>query len=178
MRQYKILAAAFGYPDDSFFEVFPELLVDKRDLLAEYDRLFRAGIVWLYEAEHSVENEFQRANLLSDVMGFYTAFAFEPVLDRPDSISCELEFMYALTLKRNHAGEITADDQAEEKIEVCLDAEKKFFVKHLEPAASSIAEKIISTSENCFYVNIAKDMLEFLETERNYYELTPVNGEK
>ncbi len=169
MRQYKTLAMAFRYPDDAFFEVFPELLADKRDLLAEYDRLFRAGIVWLYGAEHLVENEFQRANLLSDVMGFYNAFGFEPALDRPDAISCEMEFMYALILKRNHASQLDVNDQSKEKIEVCLDAEKKFFVQHLTPEASSIAEKIIAQSENSFYVNIAKDLIEFLETESKHF---------
>ncbi len=169
MRQYKTLAMAFRYPDDAFFEVFPELLADKRDLLAEYDRLFRAGIVWLYGAEHLVENEFQRANLLSDVMGFYNAFGFEPALDRPDAISCEMEFMYALILKRNHASQLDVNDQSKEKIEVCLDAEKKFFVQHLTPEAASIAEKIIAQSENSFYVNIAKDLIEFLETESKHF---------
>lgn len=178
MRQYKTLAAAFCYPDDTFFEFFPELLDEKRDMLAEYDRLFRAGIVWLYGAEHLVENEFQRANLLSDVMGFYTAFGFEPVLDRPDAISCESEFMYALIVKRNRAGRLSDGAEAKEKIEVCLDAEKKFFIQHFEPAAAKIAEKIISQSENSFYVNIAKDMVEFLETERKHYELVTSNDEK
>ncbi len=169
MRQYKTLAAAFSYPDDSFFAHFPDLMDDKQSLMAEYDRLFRAGKVWLYGAEYLVKNEFQRANILSDIMGFYTAFGVEPDKERPDSITCEMEFMYALILKRDRASQLPADDQAKEKIDVCLDAEKKFFIKHLEPAAVLIAEKIISESENCFYVNIAKDMLEFLASEREYF---------
>ena len=171
MRQYKTLAAAFSYPDDSFFAHFPDLLDDKQSLMAEYDRLFRAGIVWLYGAEHLVKNEFQRANILSDIMGFYTAFGLEPDKERPDSITCEMEFMYALILKRDRANQLSADDQTKEKMDVCLDAEKKFFIQHLEPAAVLIAEKIISQSENCFYVNIAKDMLEFLVSEREYFGL-------
>ncbi len=171
MRQYKTLAAAFSYPDDSFFAHFPDLADDKRNLMAEYDRLFRAGVVWLYGAEYLVKNEFQRANLLSDIMGFYTAFGLEPDKERPDSITCEMEFMYGLILKRDRAGQLGGDDQAKEKIDVCLDAEKKFFTEHLEPAAVLIAEKLISQSENHFYVNIAKDMLEFLASEREYFGL-------
>ena len=168
MRQYKTLASAFSYPDDSFFVHFPDLTDEKRDLMAEYDSLFRTGKVWLYGAEHLVKNEFQRANMLSDIMGFYTAFGLEPDKERPDSITCEMEFMYGLILKRVRAGEI-GGDQAKEKMEVCLDSEKKFFVQHLEPAAVLIAEKIISQSENCFYVNIAKDVLEFLASEREHF---------
>ena len=171
MRQYKTLAAAFGYPDNSFFAHFPDLSNDKQSMMAEYDRLFRAGTVWLYGAEHLVKNEFQRANLLSDIMGFYTAFGLEPNKERPDSITCEMEFMYGLILKRNRASQLPDDEQAKEKIEVCLDAEKKFFVQHLEPAAVLIAEKIIDQTENCFYVNIAKDMLEFLVSERESFGL-------
>ncbi len=171
MRQYKTLAAAFNYPDDSFFAHFPDLMDDKRSLMVEYDRLFRTGKVWLYGAEYLVKNEFQRANILSDIMGFYTAFGLEPDKERPDSITCEMEFMYGLILKRDHAGQLPDDEQAKEKMDVCLDSEKKFFIQHLEPAAVLIAEKIISQSENCFYVNIAKDMLEFLTSEQEHFGL-------
>ncbi len=171
MCYYKTLAAAFGYPDDSFFVNFPDQIDNKRDLMAEYDRLFRTGIVWLYGAEYLVKNEFQRANLLSDIMGFYAAFGLEPDKERPDSITCEMEFMYGLILKRDRATQLGDGDQAKEKADVCLDAEKKFFVKHVEPAAVLIAEKIISLSENEFYVNIAKDMLEFLALEREHFGL-------
>ena len=153
MRQYKTLAAAFSYPDDSFFAHFPDLTGDRQSLMAEYDRLFRTGTVWLYGAEYLVKNEFQRANILSDIMGFYTAFGLEPDKERPDSITCEMEFMNGLILKRNRAGQLPADDQSKEKIDICFDAEMKFFIQHLEPAAVLIAEKIISQSENCFYVN-------------------------
>ncbi len=171
MRQYKTLAAAFSYPDDSFFDHFPDLMDDKQSLMVEYDRLFRTGIVWIYSAEHLAKNEFQRANILSDIMGFYTAFGMEPDKERPDSITCEMEFMYGLILKRDRASRLSADDQSKEKIDVCFDAEKKFFIQYLEPAAVLIAEKMISQSENCFYVNIAKDMLEFLASEREHFGL-------
>ena len=174
MRHYRILAAAFCYPDDTFFAQFPDVLPEKRDVVAEYDRLFRAGVVWLYGAEHLVENEFQRATLLSDIMGFYTAFGFEPDKDRPDSMACELEFMYGVILKKTHACRSPVDDESRERIDVCVDAEKKFFVEHLEPAAAAIAGKIISQSTNSFYVNIAEDLLELLAAERTHFDLKTV----
>ena len=36
MHQYRIFAAAFSYPDKSFFDYFPDLLGDKQSLMAEY----------------------------------------------------------------------------------------------------------------------------------------------
>ena len=119
MRQYKTLAAAFSYPDDSFFDHFPDLMDDKQSLMVEYDRLFRTGIVWIYSAEHLAKNEFQRANILSDIMGFYTAFGLEPDKERPDSITCELEFMYGLIFKRNRVCQGLITDNAKEKIDIC-----------------------------------------------------------
>jgi len=178
MCQYKILAAAFSYPDNTFFFFFPDLLGEKQSLMAEYDRLFRAGIVWLYGAEHLVENEFQRANILSDIMGFYTAFGLEPDKERPDSITCELEFMYGLIFKADRVPRDLVAENAEDKIDVCRDAEKKFFTEHLELAAKLIAKKIISESKNSFYKKSAKELLAFLRSEKRQFEIVTVKNGK
>ncbi len=178
MHQYRILAAAFSYPDNIFFDHFPDLLGDKQSLMAEYDRLFRAGVVWLYGAEHLVENEFQRANILSDIMGFYMAFGLEPDKERPDSITCELEFMYGLIFKRDRVRQDLVADNAEEKVDVCQDAEKKFFTEHLEPAAKLIAKKIISESKNSFYKTSAEELLAFLQSEKKHLNIVTVKNGK
>ncbi len=178
MHQYRILAAAFSYPDNCFFDHFPDLTGDKQNIMAEYDRLFRAGVVWLYGAEHLVENEFQRANILSDIMGFYMAFGLEPDKERPDSITCELEFMYGLIFKRDRVRQDFVADNAEEKVDVCRDAEKKFFSEHLEPAAKLIAKKIISESKNSFYKKTAKELLAFLKSEKKQFGIVAVKNEK
>jgi TorA maturation chaperone TorD len=178
MRQYRILAAAFSYPDDFFFGYFPDLTGDKQSIMAEYDRLFRAGVVWLYGAEHLVENEFQRANILSDIMGFYTAFGLEPDKERPDSITCELEFMYGLIFKADRIRQGLIADNAEEKVDVCRDAEKKFFTEHLGPAARLIAKKIISESNNSFYKKSAKELLAFLQSEKRHFNIVTVKDGK
>ena len=57
LLKYKELSAAFSYPE-------------KEELRLEYDRLFRLSEIWLYGAEYTAENEFQRANELSDISGF------------------------------------------------------------------------------------------------------------
>jgi TorA maturation chaperone TorD len=178
MRQYGILAAAFSYPDDRFFNLFPDLLSDKHSITAEYDRLFRAGKVWLYGAEHLVKNEFQRANIMADIMGFYTAFGLEPDKERPDSITCELDFMYGLIFKADRTSRGSIAENTDEKIEVCRDAQKKFFVEHLEPAAKLIAKKILSESNDAFYQKSAKKLLTFLRREKKYFNIKSFKEQK
>jgi TorA maturation chaperone TorD len=165
MLQYKALAVAFSYPDESFFAHFPARARDRARLVAEYDRLFRAGRVWLYGAEYLADNEFQRAGLLSDIMGFYLAFGLEPDKERPDSITCEMEFMHYLILKRQRLDQGTITNDTKEKADTCRDAESKFFREHLEPAAKQIAAKIASESNDSFYVQTAGRLSKFLKVE-------------
>jgi TorA maturation chaperone TorD len=166
MLKYKRLAAAFSYPDEDFFAFFPELLPEKERMLSEYDRLFRADKIWLYTTEYLAKNEFQKSSYLADIMGFYRAFGVEPDKDRPDSLSCELEFMHYLIFKRLHALSSNDAKNGEEKALICLDAEKKFFTHHLYPAALKIARVTISKTKDNFYLKIANEILEFLESEK------------
>ena len=170
MLEYEAFAVAFSYPDDGLFAIFPELSSKKEDMMSEYDRLFRASEVWLYGTEHLRMNEVQRSKSLADIMGFYRAFGLKPDTDRPDALPCELEFMHYLILKGSHALESGDSADAKEKAAICLDAERKFFTEHLYPSAEKIAEAIISKSDNDFYVNISKEMLEFLKSERELLE--------
>lgn len=149
MLKYKALAAAFSYPEN-------------KELVSEYDRLFRQSEIWLYGAEHIAENEFQRSNLLSDIAGFYKAFGLQTDKDRPDFLVSELEFMYYLIHK-----ELKAPD--EEKASVCRDAARKFFKEHLYPAAKKISKKIISQDKCNFYPARAQELLEFLESEKKIF---------
>lgn len=165
MLKYKTFAAAFSYPDEEFFGFFPALLSEKDKLISEYDRLFRAKEVWLYGTEHMAKNEFQRTNYMADIMGFYKAFGVEPDKDRPDSLSGELEFMHYLIFKELRA----LERKSEENAFVCLDAQKKFFAEHLYLPAKKLAEKIISLAENDFYTASSKELLQFLESEKNVF---------
>ena len=165
MLKYKMFAVAFSYPDDRFFALFPRLFSQKEELVLEYDRLFRAHEIWLYGEEYIAKNEFQRAHNLADIMGFYHAFGLEPDKDRPDCLASELEFMHYLIFKRLQATKDRDTPDAAEKAAICLDAQKKFFIEHLYPAAKKFAKAIISRAENNFYSEIARKMLKFLESE-------------
>lgn len=165
IHMYKIFAVAFSYPDNKLNDFFSLTAREKKELISEYDRLFRASNIWLYGTEYVALNEFQRVQYLSDIMGFYKAFGVEPDKDRPDSLNIEFEFMHYLVFKRLCALKNNSEDNAF----VCLDAQKKFFNEHLYPAAKKIGEAIISKSKNKFYVEIANIMLEFLESEKKLF---------
>lgn len=167
MLRYKAFAVAFSYPDDEFFKFFPLPPSEKAKLVGLYDHLFRLNEIWLYTAEYTAENEFERAKALADIMGFYRAFKVEPSKDRPDSLTTELEFMHYLIFKRIHAIEKSIKG-AKEKAAVSLDAEKSFFEEHLYPAAQRIAGKISSQTKDNFYAWAAKDLLNFLKSEKRY----------
>lgn len=159
LLKYKTFAVGFSYPDNDFFNFFSHLLSVKENLSYEYDRLFRNNELWLYTLEYVVENEFQRVQGLADINGFYRAFGLETDKDRPDALPCELEFMHYLIFK-----EINAVD--EEKTFICRSAQKKFFNLYLYPTAKKIAELVISQTRNNFYIEIAEDLLIFLESEK------------
>lgn len=166
MLAYQRLAAAFTYPDEGFFAVFPELESQKDRLQRDYDRLFRALEIWLYGTEHLARSEFQKSNYLSDIMGFYRAFGLEPSLDRADSLSCLLEFMHVLIFKTLAASERgNASDQAE-RIDICRQAQSKFFREYVFPSGEKIARSVLEKSDNGFYGAICREMLGFMEKEK------------
>lgn len=163
MSKYKALAVAFSYPDEQFSAYFPQVASEQETLQLDYDKLFRASGVWLYGCEYTSENEFQRAQGLADINGFYRAFAVEPDKDRPDALNMELEFMHYLILKEMRA-------QDAQKAFICFDAQKKFFREHLYPAAKKIAEKISNMQAHNFYLEAARDLLGLLESEKELFK--------
>jgi len=166
LAAYMSLATAFAYPDEALFTAF-EIIAekDRASLQGEYDRLFRAGSLWLEGAEHVIKNEFQRATHLADIMGFYRAFGVEPDLERPDALTCELEFMHVLVAKKLRARSGLSGDAGEEKARVCEEAEKKFLHEYLAPAALAIGTKILARSEHPFYTEAARELVEFMNEE-------------
>ncbi len=160
---YKALAVAFSYPDEALPAVYSQCADRLGELQAAYDRTFRTGNIWLYGAEHSTDNEFQRVEMLADIMGFYNAFGVEPQGDRPDALCCELEFMHYLIVKRTR---LDGAAGAAEKAAVCLDAERKFFVEHLAPTARSVAAGIAESPPHPFYAEAAEALVAFLDREQ------------
>lgn len=166
LLKYKMFAVAFSYPNGIFSDFFPK--EEKEKLALEYDKLFRAKEIWPYTSEYAIENEFQRANQLADISGFYRAFGLETDSQRPDFLATELEFMHYLIFKEDYALSRNIKD-GRKKALLCSDAQRKFFNTHLYTAAKIIAEKIISNTQDNFYQNIAKDLINFLDSERKIF---------
>lgn len=97
-----------------------------------YHALFHLeGGVPLYESAYRSAHEFQWAETLADVNGFYRAFGLELVGERPDHLSAELEFMYVLALKEVCA-RFEADGKASrEHLQITWEAERAFLRDHL-----------------------------------------------
>jgi len=164
MNKYKLFSTAFSYPDENFFNTFPELKDEQVDLIQEYDRLFRASEIWLYITEYLAKNEFQKSNYLSDIMGFYYAFGLEPDNDRADNLTSAFEFMYYLIFKANHARE-----QKRPKVNtlVCFEALKAFFGDYVYLPARKISTAVLSQTRHRFYRMMAQELLEFIEKEKH-----------
>ena len=160
---YASLAAAFRYPDDNFYALFPDEWAGAERLIESYDDLFRRKEIWLLCVEYTAENEFQRVQQLADINGFYRAFGVHVDQERSDAISCELEFMHYLIFKME-----TAPD--EEKRQLCLQAQRDFFLVHLYPAATKLCVKVLATEKDTFYGRACQSLLDFFEEEKSRFE--------
>lgn len=129
-------------PGLEFLDLRPlaEALGQTPDVLGEdFDRVF--GLLSPkecppYETEFNRDgDDFQRAQQMADVAGFYEAFGLTPSRarpDRPDHIVLELEFVSLLLTKKRLARVARPDDlAAEEHLEVCDKARRDFVGEHL-----------------------------------------------
>ncbi len=131
-----------------------------------YHALFHLeGGVSLYESTYRGAHEFQWAETLADVSGFYRAFGVEPIGERPDHLSVELEFMYVLALK-----EIRARTE-DESFHVTREAERAFLRDHLAVWVPAFAQAVrrrvceIGAGEEGFYVRMLAWLERFLASE-------------
>lgn len=164
--RYKTLAVAFSYPEGPFFDCFGGVLAEdeKQGLPEEYDRLFRAQGIWLFGAEHTSANEFEKARALADIMGFYRAAGVEPEATRADALPCELEFMHYVIFKELRAAQRRGGRR---KARLCLEMQRKFLADHLLPAARAIARAVLGQTESAFYRQAAAELLDFLASEED-----------
>lgn len=111
----------------------------------DYLRVFGLGISKEcppYEAEYGQAHIFQQSQAMADVAGFYRAFGLDlspSFKDRVDHISVELEFMHFLCLKEAHA---LVKGHAEDKLELCRNAQRKFLDDHLGEWVPTFARRL------------------------------------
>lgn len=194
---YGLISSAFKYPEDDLLDYIRESvgelpeamqITDASPETIEKGMAFAAASVGTDpgEARRSFnefftgrkqasldESEYETAifyrhQRIADIAGFYGAFGFRVSEDahmRPDFIGTELEFMCMLLLKRAYALEQGWEDKAE----ICMDAERKFFSEHLEWWIPQLCETIRGASECAFYRSLGNFLESFIQNEASKY---------
>ena len=99
--------AEIGQSAEAWVATFPRLVLDV--LLDAHGRLFghtARGTVTPYETEYGQQGLFQQPQQLSNLTGFYRAFGLkvrQEERERPDHISCQVEFLEFLARKQAYA---------------------------------------------------------------------------
>lgn len=100
-----------------------------RSLESRYAEVFthvHSGDCPAYETDYGPRDVWRQADALADIAGFYRAFGFDPVGERPDHVSVELEFLHVLAYKDAWATAHGDDANAD----VCREAEGTFERDH------------------------------------------------
>lgn len=186
---YKFFSLLFMYPtEQTLFQISnlnskplnPETFKLLNSLtLQEWQNLYVqtfghiAADIPLYESNYFPDNVFKESQRLADIGAFYKAFGVkiaQNTKEKLDHISLELEFMSYLLSKEIYA---TDNDNVEAQ-EICIDAQKKFFIEHLGKWAPKFCERLQKHSHNALYTTTATFFQSFIkqETEINYPSYT------
>jgi DMSO reductase family type II enzyme chaperone len=130
------------------------------------------GPVPPYETEYGNEALFQQPQELGDIMGFYHAFGLtmkHGKRERPDHVSCELEFLMFLALKEAYA--LEQDDR--EMLGEVRKAEKSFLKDHVARFVPTFATKLMTEDPSGFYGALAELCLRFIAAECHRLHVSP-----
>lgn len=125
-----------------------------------------------YETEYGVSHVFMQSQELADINGFYKAFGLDLskiAFERLDHISVELEFMAYLAFKEAHA----IREGNPEHIELCRDAQEKFFKDHIGRWVPAFAVRLKKAFGSTFYANVAQWLKAFLDTDAKFLAVDP-----
>ena len=202
-RVYQLLARGFMYPNKEWLESFLKFLDIRKEngssasefenslvnalnysldeyalegMENEYNRLFTAGVdilVPIYETEYAMDTIFAKTKELADLNGFYGAFGLQLGKDsnreRPDHVSIEMEFMASLLIKEAYARNEGWDD----KVNVCLDARKKFLKDHIGRWGPTFCTVIKHKTDIEFYKVLAGLTLDIINKDLKELNVKP-----
>lgn len=124
-----------------------------------------------YETEYSSTHVFAKSQDLADIAGFYRAFGFSSEnRERPDHVSAELEFMRVLCLMESYA----EAQGSEERLDVAIDAQRKFMTDHLGRWFGFFCEQLAENSNIAFYRTLAEFSCTFIAKELQTLRASPV----
>ncbi|OFW00035.1 MAG: hypothetical protein A3F68_08045 [Acidobacteria bacterium RIFCSPLOWO2_12_FULL_54_10] len=122
------------------------------------------GLVCPYETEYGQQGIFAQPRQLSAVLGYYIAFGLtncEQERERPDHISCELEFMEFLARKEAYALESNDEEMRAETRK----AVRLFLKDHLGRFGRSFARLLREQDPKSFHGKLGDVLLAFLSLE-------------
>jgi TorA maturation chaperone TorD len=145
------------------------------DLQDEHRRVF-SNVISLdappYETLFGNEHVFQQSHTMGDIAGYYKAFGLElaeVVHERLDHLSVELEFLHFLAYKESYA----LCHDGEEKLQIVVDAEKKFMKDHIGRWAPLFADMASKKAQRGFFMFLCELCKAFLKFECAYWAVNP-----
>jgi TorA maturation chaperone TorD len=145
------------------------------DLQDEHRRVF-SNVISLdappYETLFGNEHVFQQSHTMGDIAGYYKAFGLElaeVVHERLDHLSVELEFLHFLAYKESYA----LCHDGEEKLQIVVDAEKKFVRDHVGRWAPLFADMASKKAQRGFFMLLCELSKAYLKFECAYLGVTP-----
>lgn len=172
-------------------EAVRDALADPSDLESEHARVFGHTIQSdcpPYETQYGGQYRglnsqlggaqiFEQSHTLADIAGFYRAFGLDVsdrARERVDHVSVELEFMAFLAYKEGHALSSDAEENAEEKVEICRAAQKKFLSDHLCRWVPAFARRLGTEAGDGPYRRLARLAEGFMAFEVEALGVEPV----
>ena len=148
----------------------------ERDVwLTYHSRLFghtARGQICPYESEYGHEGLFQQPRQLAEIMGFYEAFGLttrNEERERPDHISCELEFLDFLSRKEALALEMGDDASLEETRK----AARLFLRDHVGRFGRALARLLAQQDSQGFFAKLGCLLGELLTLECSRVGVSP-----
>jgi TorA maturation chaperone TorD len=145
------------------------------DLQDEHRRVF-SNVISLdappYETLFGNEHVFQQSHTMGDIAGYYKAFGLElaeVVHERLDHLSVELEFLHFLAYKESYA----LCHDGEEKLQIVLEAEKKFVRDHVGRWAPLFADMASKKAQRGFFMLLCELCKAYLKFECAYLGVNP-----
>ena len=140
-----------------------------------HSRLFghtARGQICPYESEYGHEGLFQQPRQLAEIMGFYEAFGLttrNEERERPDHISCELEFLDFLSRKEALALEMGDDVSLEETRK----AARLFLRDHVGRFGRALARLLAQQDSQGFFAKLGCMLGDFLTLECSRVGVSP-----
>ncbi|MBI4442696.1 MAG: molecular chaperone TorD family protein [Acidobacteria bacterium] len=149
--------------------------LEQDEWLTCHSRLFghtARGQICPYESEYGHEGLFQQPRQLAEIMGFYEAFGLttrNEERERPDHISCELEFMDFLSRKEALALEMGDGATLEETRK----AARLFLRDHVGRFGRALARLLAQQDSQGFFARLGCMLGDFLTLECSRVGVSP-----